>query len=86
MSIRKNKEKPQDEDEEFNKCLELVKDRINEQLDTIMVGALQRASKKPSIWWEWLFLILTGMFGGVGLGLLIAYWVVKPNVVVIPHG
>lgn len=80
------KGKRKEEEPEFNKCLELVKEEIRDQLDTIMVSALQRASKRPSIWWEWLMLIITGVFAGVGVGLLIAHLTISPQIIVVPGG
>ncbi len=81
---RKKREDRKDAEAEFKYCLELVKEQIQEQLDVIMVNALKRASERPSKWWEWLFLIIVGIMGGVGLGLLIAHFALKPQIIMIP--
>ncbi len=79
MLFKKHKQQ-EDPDAEFNRCLELVKDELQQQMDTIVVNTLRKASEKPPIWWQWLLLFIFGFLGGTGFGALLwAFLSPKPT-------
>jgi len=54
------------------KVIEAIKEDVEDALNATLVNAIRQANERPSKWWEWLFLIVAGLLGGVGLGLALA--------------
>ena len=47
-------------------------------LAKVLTEAMREATEKPPIWWQWLMLMGMGVMGGIGLGLMIAYYTMRP--------
>lgn len=56
---------------------------LEKEIGDIIVNIIRRASERPAIWWQWLFLFLFGTFAGIGLGILIAY-LLMPRTIIVP--
>lgn len=62
-----------EEEDILRYCIGVSKDWLQKNLDVFVVDALRRATETPPIWWQWLLLVMVGVFAGIGLGVLIAY-------------
>lgn len=56
---------------------------LEKEIGDIIVSIIRRASERPAIWWQWLFLFIFGTLAGIGLGILIAY-IVMPRTIIVP--
>jgi len=84
MLKRRRKEEPLEEDR-IRECIQLSKDWLNRNLEVIMVENIRKATERPPIWWQFLGFILTGVLGGIGLGILIAYLTFPKAPIVSPY-
>ena len=72
------------EEEEIRYCIEKSKSWLEENFSVIFVNVLRRTMEKPPIWWQWLGVLLMGLFGGIGLGLILGIYLGPKQIQVIP--
>ncbi|MCD6488651.1 MAG: hypothetical protein J7K21_05445 [Desulfurococcales archaeon] len=50
-------------------------------IEESVAKGLSRALERPSIWWQWLMLLMFGFLGGLGFGALLGLWLLpKPEI------
>lgn len=80
---RRGRREEVEEEDRIRECIQLSKDWLNRNLEVILVENIRKATERPPIWWQFLGFILTGILGGVGLGILIAY-LTFPKAPIVP--
>jgi hypothetical protein len=63
----------------LKEAFELFRDWFEETHEIIAINTLRAAAEKPPVWWQWLMLIAIGVFGGIGLGILISTYLLHGN-------